>query len=84
VVENRKTEIGPAARLTYHSAVMAGVRVGEDAMLGAMSLATRDVEDHSIAGGVPAKQLKTKDEATQFEDRTDVKAPERIVKAQCD
>lgn len=84
VVENRKTEIGPGARLTYHSAVMAGVRVGDDAMLGAMSLATRDVDDHSIAGGVPAKQLKTKDEATQFEDRSDVKAPERIVKAQCD
>ena len=36
VVENRKTEIGPRARLTYHASVMAGVRVGEDAMLGAM------------------------------------------------
>jgi acetyltransferase-like isoleucine patch superfamily enzyme len=84
VVENRKTEIGPGARLTYHSAVMAGVRVGDDAMLGAMSVATRDVDDHSIVGGVPAKQLKTKDEAKQFEDRTDVKAPDRVVKAQCD
>jgi acetyltransferase-like isoleucine patch superfamily enzyme len=84
VVENRRTEIGPGARLTYHSAVMAGVRVGDDAMLGAMSLATRDVDDHSIVGGVPAKQLKTKDEAKQFEDRTDVKAPERVVRAQCD
>jgi acetyltransferase-like isoleucine patch superfamily enzyme len=84
VVENRKTEIGPGARLTYHSSVMAGVRVGEDSILGAYGLATRDIEDHVIAGGVPAKQLKTKDEATQFEDRTDVKAPERVVKAQCD
>jgi acetyltransferase-like isoleucine patch superfamily enzyme len=84
VVENRRTEIGPAARLTYHSAVMAGVRVGEDAMLGAFGLATRNVEDHVIAGGVPAKQLKTKDEATQFADRTDVKAPERVVKAECE
>ncbi|HZD47297.1 MAG TPA: acyltransferase, partial [Silvibacterium sp.] len=84
VVENRKTEIGPHARLTYHSAVMAGVRIGEDAILGAMGVATREVGDHVIAGGVPAKQLKTKDEAKQFEDRTDVPAPDRVVKPQCD
>lgn len=84
VVENRKTEIGPHARLTYHSSVMAGVRVGEDSMLGAFGLATRNIDDHVIAGGVPAKQLKTKDEAIQFEDRSDVKAPERVAKAQCD
>ena len=84
VVENRLTEIGPGARLTYHSAVMAGVRVGEDAMLGAMGLATRDVDDRSIAGGVPARVLKTKDEARQFEDRTDVPAPDRMLRPQCD
>jgi acetyltransferase-like isoleucine patch superfamily enzyme len=84
VVENRRTEIGPHARLTYHSAVMAGVRIGEDSMLGALGLATRDIGDRVIAGGVPAKQLKTKDEATQFEDRTDVPAPDRVVRPQCD
>lgn len=84
VVENRKTEIGPKARLTYHSAVMAGVRVGEDSILGAMGLATRDVADRTIAGGVPAKPLKTKDEATQFEDRSVVKAPPGKVKPECE
>ena len=68
IVENRKTEIGPAARLTYHTAVMAGVRVGEDATLGAMGVATRPVEDHSIAGGIPAKEIKKKDQAKRFED----------------
>ncbi|MGH9587639.1 MAG: acyltransferase [Acidobacteriaceae bacterium] len=67
IVENRKTEIGPRARLTYHSSVMAGVRVGEDAMLGAMGLATRELADHSISGGIPARQLKTKREAKRFE-----------------
>ncbi|GGH05334.1 acyltransferase [Silvibacterium dinghuense] len=84
IVENRKTEIGPGARLTYHSAVMAGVRVGENAMLGAHGVATREIGDHVIAGGVPAKQLKTKDQATQFEDRSDIKAPPPVVKPLCE
>jgi acetyltransferase-like isoleucine patch superfamily enzyme len=84
VVENRRTEIGPGARLTYHSAVMAGVRVGENSMLGAMGLATKNVAAHAIFGGVPAKQLKTKSEARQFSDRTVVKAPGRETKPECE
>ncbi len=68
IVENRKTEIGPHARLTYHTAIMAGVSVGEDATVGAMGVATRPVEDHSIVGGVPAKEIKKKDQAKRFED----------------
>ncbi len=84
VVENRRTEIGPRARLTYHSAVMAGVQVGEDAMLGAMGLATKDVAAQGIFGGVPAKRLKTKTDAKQFADRSVVKAPGRDVKVECE
>ncbi len=84
VVENRRTEIGPGARLTYHSTVMAGVHVGEDSMLGAMGIATRNVTDHTIFAGIPARQLKTKREAKQFEDRTVVKAPPREARPECD
>jgi acetyltransferase-like isoleucine patch superfamily enzyme len=69
IVENRRTEVGPYARITYHSSVMAGVNIGEDSMLGAMGVATRDVAPHSIAGGVPAKHIRTKDEAKLFADR---------------
>jgi acetyltransferase-like isoleucine patch superfamily enzyme len=54
---------------------MAGVNVGEDAILGALGVATRDVAPHSIVGGIPAKQLKTKDQATPFKDRSTYKAP---------
>jgi acetyltransferase-like isoleucine patch superfamily enzyme len=75
IVENRKTEIGPKARITYHAAVMAGVNIGEDAILGTMGVATREVAPHSIVGGVPAKQLKPKAEARQFKDRETYKAP---------
>ncbi len=61
-VQNRRTEIGPGARITFHAAVMAGVTIGENAILGAMGVATKDVEANSIAGGIPAKQIKSKDD----------------------
>lgn len=68
IIEQRRTEIGPAARVTYRSLVMPGVHVGQDAMLGAQAVATRDLEPHSIAGGVPARRIKTKREATRLKD----------------
>ena len=68
IVENRKTEIGPAARITYHASVMAGVPVGENATIGAMGVATRPVENDSIVGGVPAREIKKKADATRFEE----------------
>ncbi|HEY4011327.1 MAG TPA: acyltransferase [Acidobacteriaceae bacterium] len=54
-VSNLRTEIGPRARITYHATVLAGTKVGPDAMLGAMGLATRDVPAHTVALGIPAK-----------------------------
>lgn len=66
IIEHRRTEVGPAARITYRSLVMPGVRVGEDAMLGAQAVATHDLAPHSIAGGVPARNIKAKKEATRL------------------
>jgi acetyltransferase-like isoleucine patch superfamily enzyme len=54
-VSNLRTEIGPRARITYHATVLAGTKVGPDAMLGALGLATRDVPAHTVALGIPAK-----------------------------
>lgn len=59
-VSNLRTEIGPRARITYHATVLAGTRVGPDAMLGALGLATRDVPPHTVALGIPAKPRRTK------------------------
>jgi acetyltransferase-like isoleucine patch superfamily enzyme len=68
VIEHRKTQVGPRARVTYRSLVMPGVTVGEDAVLGAQAVATHDVEPHMIAGGVPAKRIKGKKEAKRLAD----------------
>ena len=64
-VTNKKTEIGPAARITVHASVMAGINVGEDAIVGAHGVVTREVGAHSIVGGVPARELKNKQEIRQ-------------------
>jgi acetyltransferase-like isoleucine patch superfamily enzyme len=67
IIEPRRTEVGPAARVTYRSLVMPGVRVGEDAIVSAQAVATHDVEDHTIAGGVPARKIKSKREARRLD-----------------
>ena len=59
-VTNKPTEIGPRARITYHATVLAGTRVGPDAMLGAFALATRDVPPHTLSLGIPARPKLTK------------------------
>jgi acetyltransferase-like isoleucine patch superfamily enzyme len=59
-VANLRTEIGPRARITYHATVLAGTRVGPDAMLGAFALATRDVPPNTLSLGIPAKPKLTK------------------------
>ena len=48
---------------------MAGVKVGEDAMLGAMGVATHDVPPHSIWGGVPAREIKARSKAGSHQRR---------------
>jgi acetyltransferase-like isoleucine patch superfamily enzyme len=54
-VTNKVTELGPRARVTYHATVLAGASVGENAMLGALGLATKPVPPATVAVGIPAK-----------------------------
>lgn len=61
-VTNRRTELGPRARVTYHATVLAGANVGQDAMLGAMAVATREVPAETVAVGIPAKVKRQKGE----------------------
>ncbi len=64
-VTNKKTELGPRARVTYHATVLAGASIGEDGMLGAMALATKPVPPASVSVGIPAKVKRQKDVAAQ-------------------
>jgi len=57
------TIIGDRVRITYHATVLAGTRVGADAMVGAMALATRDVRPWHVNVGIPAKSVRVKPNA---------------------
>ena len=59
-VTNARTVIEDDVRITYHATVLAGVHVGENAMVGAMAMATRDVRPYHVYVGIPAKSVKVK------------------------
>ena len=59
-VTNYRTVIEDDVRITYDSMIRAGVRIGENAIVGAKSVVQRDVPAHHIAVGQPAKSVKVK------------------------
>jgi acetyltransferase-like isoleucine patch superfamily enzyme len=59
-VYNLPTRIGNGVRLTYHSTVLAGCQVGDNAMVGTGAVVTKDVEANHIVVGIPAKTAKIK------------------------
>jgi len=60
-VDNYHTIIEDDVRITYDSMVRAGVRMGENSVLAAKSIAGRDVPAHHIAAGTPAESIAVKD-----------------------
>jgi acetyltransferase-like isoleucine patch superfamily enzyme len=44
------------------------VRIGENAIIGAGSVVTKDIPDNAIAAGVPAKVIKYRTEGQRIED----------------
>ena len=60
-VSTPQTRIGNGVRLTYHSTVLAGIEVGDQAMIGTSAVVTRNVEPAHIVVGIPARTVKVKD-----------------------
>jgi len=71
-VRNYHTIIEDDVRLTYDSMVRAGVKVGENALVGARAIVQHDIPAHHIAVGMPAQSIKIKpgweDVATPLEE----------------
>ncbi len=59
-VRNYRTIIEDDVRLTFDSMVRAGVKVGENALVGARAIVQRDVPAHHVVVGSPAKSVSVK------------------------
>src|SRR5690349_20409081 len=62
-VTNAQTLIDDGVRITYHATVLAGVHVHEQAMVGAMAVATKAVRPYHVYVGIPAKSVRVKPNA---------------------
>jgi maltose O-acetyltransferase len=59
-ITNYHTILDDDARCGYDSMIRAGVRIGENAMVGAKSILQRDIPAHHVAVGTPAKSITVK------------------------
>lgn len=59
-VLNYHTIVDDDARVTYDAMVRAGVKVGENALIGARAVVQSDIPAHHVAVGMPAKSVRVK------------------------
>jgi acetyltransferase-like isoleucine patch superfamily enzyme len=59
-VRNFHTVVEDDVRLTYDSMVRAGVRIGENSLVGARAFVQNDVPAHHVVVGMPAKSVRIK------------------------
>ncbi len=50
--------IGNDVWIGYDAVIMAGVHIGDGAIIGARAVVTKDVAPYSIVGGVPTKEIR--------------------------
>jgi len=62
-VTDAVTTLSDGVRITYHATVLAGVHVGEEGMVGACAVATKDVRPYHVYVGIPAKSVRVKPNA---------------------
>ncbi|MDY2966569.1 MAG: DapH/DapD/GlmU-related protein [Megasphaera massiliensis] len=61
VLRTKEIHIKKNAWIGARVSILPGVTIGENAIVGTGSVVTKDVPDHSVAVGVPAKIIKTLD-----------------------
>ena len=78
----QKTIIGDNVFLGANAVVLAGVNIGDGAIIGAGSVVTKDVEKNIVVAGNPAQQISTVQEYREKCQKRDVlvKAPESFNK----
>lgn len=67
------TVIGNDVWIGYNATIMAGVKIGDGAIIATNATVTKDVEPYSIVGGNPAKEIKKRFEKEQIEKLLELK-----------
>jgi acetyltransferase-like isoleucine patch superfamily enzyme len=65
-IYKRDVEVGSNVWIGYGACILRGVRVGDNAIVGANSVVTRDVPANAVVGGVPARVLRMREAPQQL------------------
>lgn len=75
-----KTEIGDHVYIGTHTTIVAGVKVGNNVVIGANSLVSRNLPDNVVAAGNPARVIRTLDEYYEKRRRSELAEATEMVK----
>ena len=65
--------VGNDVWIGYNATIMAGVTIGDGAIIGTNSVVTKDVEPYAIVGGNPAKLIKKRFSDDEIKDLLEIK-----------
>ena len=63
-----RTVVKRGASIGTSATILCGVTIGENAIVGAGSVVTRDVPDNAIVAGVPARFIRSTEEIAKGEE----------------
>ena len=65
--------VGNDVWIGYNATIMAGITIGDGAIIGTNSVVTKDVEPYAIVGGNPAKLIKKRFSDDEIKDLLEIK-----------
>lgn len=61
-IYTREVEVGSNVWIGYGACILRGVKVGDNSIIGANAVVTKDVPANAVVGGIPARILRMRDE----------------------